>query len=311
MPRIPNGLLERCLETIPVTTVSRQRVARPNLDDRSRKRLVWLSAVAAIPVLTVLALLPLRNWNHDYRSRAETNPFVFPGSVEKLSYVRKESIGTMSFRWAGKNSIVPNQRLLEIVDRKRGACFLIQGNSIRDKTRGSEKYSELLLPNGKHYIINPDTKGTVKWEESFRWSDIYGMRLSRSGVWVGPLTGWASLSVPKPVRFTGTWKGQPALVEACFCDENYKNPSLDAKVDGYRIRIERYSSVETGLAIALRILIDVQPGKVTGVESALREMADKRDVCYYQAEYYYQPLPGEDKYFNPTEFLKAAKQITP
>ncbi|MBC8142839.1 MAG: hypothetical protein H7Y38_15550, partial [Armatimonadetes bacterium] len=59
-PVPPPDFLQSCLSTIPDAATYRTPAPRPFPDAASRKRLAWLSVAAAVPIVTVLAVLPAK-----------------------------------------------------------------------------------------------------------------------------------------------------------------------------------------------------------------------------------------------------------
>jgi len=316
MPRIPNGLLERCLETIPATTVVRQRPQRPYLDNRSRWLLTGLSLTAAIPVITVLAILPLRNRNNTYHSQQIQNLSTSIQFEKKLNYVRVESWRRELLLPQSVSNILPftsEQRLLEIMDRKRGICYLVKRDTDRDKRAIDGKMSQMVLPDGEQFFVSNTTLGRTHWGKGANWDAFFDVSISQMHTESGPDFFVDTTYAYTPLlRYSGTWKATPVQIELYFYKP--KHTIIDLTVNGSKIssiRVERYISQATGRVIAERRFLDCQPGKITDADTAHREMQDQRDILYREDEYFYQPLPGEEQYFDPMRFLKAAKPASP
>lgn len=120
----PPDLLERCLSTIPASATYRPAAPRPRPDGASRKRLLWLGVAAAVPVITVLAVLPAKRWfdaRNSVRSQnieQKTEPKIVtpPRSLQLVPYARIEGWA----RTAGNGVINPPEYRVIIYDKNRG-----------------------------------------------------------------------------------------------------------------------------------------------------------------------------------------------
>ncbi len=112
---VPEGLLGRCLDTIPATATRNPVTPRLFPDAASRKRLGWLCVAAAAPAITVLAVLPMKHWMASQLFEMSL-PHREDTRVPRLVlYTRIESWG----RVAGKGRVNPPTYSVAIYDAKK------------------------------------------------------------------------------------------------------------------------------------------------------------------------------------------------
>ena len=163
-PNPPANLLRRCLATIPESAVRRPERARLSLELPSRSRLKWLSMTAAIPIVTVLAIVPAQHYLNA-RPRAKQEAIessrkttagvgTIRGFQAVSDFATERSYRTRS-RWAG-----PWKHSIDVWDSKRGhySGTCDQKDASTDDLR---RQSKLETPDGDIYSRSGDK--VVKW----------------------------------------------------------------------------------------------------------------------------------------------------
>ncbi|MBC8138609.1 MAG: hypothetical protein H8F28_22240, partial [Fibrella sp.] len=125
VPMPPDDLLARCLDTIPAATTieantdsvsgeSGNRTSRLSLDTASRRRLLWLGGAAAVPVLSLLFILPIHRMNNSETSLKQD--VLSPSKNASVPYVRIHKWERQMMR---DGLTTPDYRVV-IYDGKRG-----------------------------------------------------------------------------------------------------------------------------------------------------------------------------------------------
>ncbi len=146
----PSDLLSRCLSTIPDTATYRTPAPRPLPDAASRKRLAWLTVAAAVPVITVLAVLPAKLWL-SYNSVSSRKKSEILQKLNATKYVRIHQWRRIEEQNALSQ---PDYRVL-IYDAKRGKTeWQTDATYITSKVPADTTPFALIDQNsddGKHY----------------------------------------------------------------------------------------------------------------------------------------------------------------
>ncbi|MBC7807836.1 MAG: hypothetical protein H7145_17015 [Akkermansiaceae bacterium] len=131
----PADLLARCLATIPQSATTQTSMPRLFPDAGSRKRLAWLTIAAAVPVVTVLGVLPVKQWLDSEHHEKSAQEQTFPAKNETVPYVRIHRWQRQMMR---NGLTAPDHRVL-IYDREKG----------RSEWQTDDRYQRIKTPTDK------------------------------------------------------------------------------------------------------------------------------------------------------------------
>ena len=297
-PNPPADLLARCLETIPATAI-KSSVPRFYPDAGSRKRLAWLAAVAAVPVITMLAVLPAKHLIEQHHSRSDTS--AVPATPERLSYVRANVS-----RWVihtdnpTRLQVQLRGETLQILDRERGMLFRVL--RYRNEIQAvAGKWSQLVLPNGKHYIVANNT--LMDDELVGEYNDTFNVNVSQllsAEALEEHVVGY------KPIKVfsRSSSKGNNGERVDTIHYEILKG-SMGNLVSGRArrpLRISRERVLAAGSPVVKKVSYFLHTSD--GSHSKVSQVK----LPIYSVTFDYVREPGEERYYVPHQFLRLAKQ---
>ncbi|RYZ78905.1 MAG: hypothetical protein EOP06_28185 [Proteobacteria bacterium] len=288
-PNTPEGLLERCLSTIPDAATYRPATPRLSPDAGSRARLRWLSVAAAIPIVTAVVALPMRHWlntrNSISRSDIATS-FAITDLMKKQDYIRRTSWDQLASpnkqAQYGWKFISHKFYRVYILDRTKGIFTAETDSSFKKILEGTPNVHSLTLPSGARYMNNkrrqPVEKTQLSWKQQFE-------RAVDRMLLYGTLGDEVTLADKTPKQYVEKWRGQALPVtEYTFKIIPDKRWMNNYEVDLF-VRAQYFISPETGL--------------IQGERWYKRKGKETQEVLIEEAEFSYAPQSGDEKYFVP------------
>ncbi len=303
MPNPPTDLLTRCLETIPALATAKPAAPRLFLDAGSQRRLGWLSLAAAVPVLTVLAILPTAKWlaslSHDKTTKKAT-------ATEPVPYIRIHKWERQLMR----NGLTEPDYRVVIYDQKQGRSEW-QTDSLYQTIKtptNDTPFALIRLNNGSFY--------TEYWRAGRYCSIKKKKRTTRDG-----LSGYDWARNPKQLvsyfpagKLANTeivrWEGRKVEKQnyVSIPDENMaklvQKMNSPRRDPSYRIEIpEWHSEVEvdpaTGLVQRIR--------KWQSFPSTVKQYPD--GILMEEQRFYYQPRSSDADYFDTKRITTGVKLL--
>ena len=295
-PHVPTDLLRRCLSTIPATATAKPSAPRLLLGDGSRKRLAWLSVAAAVPVVTVLAVLPVRRW---VAARSMSQNDVTETTPESISYVRVESWRTIASAnpkrtKAGWDIISPRMYTVTVLDRAKGIFEMRTTNDYRTPSKDFDSQS-LRLPDGSTYHRMANKIHTKESKIKQSWQIRFNDFVARATRPQEPRkNGLQSPTILKRSQFPGDWQGEPATIH----DYEYKRGGwYDKNAPGEIVHEQYFVSQATGLVIGKRDFAK-HPAVKTEYQTGEKRMI-------------YTPPYDESAWFSLARLKKGSKPFDP
>lgn len=314
----PANLLARCLDTIPQAATQKINVPRPSPDAGSRKRLAWLTVAAAIPVVTVLAVLPVKhrmNMSRTPPRSAQTSPqpnHAVSGESGVVPYVRIEGWE----RTAGKGKINPPEHRLTIYDARRGKCEWTTDSTYREINPDSP-LALLLARHGKTYTSHYRSykKCLVKEGVVSLKSGLDGYAWAYNYRFIGRTTGYGLTPKELPSDTT-EWEGKAVL--------RYHYRSLTLAEWQARWRSPRSVALRKKLGVSesisasdlqtlkgipgsrTEVYVDPATGRVVGSRAWAYFRSDPEGLLMEEKSYRYEPLPDEDRFFDVDRIKRGA-----
>ncbi|MBC7807833.1 MAG: hypothetical protein H7145_17000 [Akkermansiaceae bacterium] len=272
----PADLLARCLSTIPQTAKIKATAPRLSPDAVSRKRLAWLGVGAAIPAVTVLVVLPVRNhlaskggtFDGNKSQAAATEPrYVIP-YCKSISVNRQASFdGPDANHWytgktfasqseweVGRGRRVTSGTLIERLPNSlsgdyiwgKGGMLETPDGTVYTRTGDSVETLKRDSPGIFRYALSVDSRNLFEPERATAMISGYGSQVT----WGDGKTELMPVVIEKRVQgeYSSTFPGQPRQVEVCVC---VQRPSAGyARIGAPVIRVRFYRDRETGLCYA-------------------------------------------------------------
>lgn len=300
VPQPPDDLLARCLATIPQTATRKPTPVRLFPDAGSRKRLAWLTVAAAIPVVTVLAVLPVKHWYDNKKSgtiealaEAKTGMVSFCSSI--TTYREKNPYSRDASEWYTNRAIVVQR----VWQSDKG--YYAIGGTVENVELLSGNYkwnnaSKLESPDGTIYQrLGEKVEITKRTPEHFRHTIASTTRSLFEPEWVTDSIGYGRSTpvVEKRVRgqFLGN-KEQPRSVEVVVC---LQRPSADlAKRGAPTIRVRFYRDLKSGLCYAHEAYAFWEKG----------ERTEQNPLLVERVQYRYEKKYASLELLDPVKFKK-------
>lgn len=302
VPRPPDDLLARCLATIPHTATRKPVPVRLFPDAGSRKRLAWLTVAAAVPVVTVLAVLPMKHWNDNKNSgtiealaETKTGTVSFCSSIK--TYREKNRYSRNASEWYTDRAIV----VQKVWQKDKG--FYATGGTVENVELLSgnytwNKYANLESPDGTIYQRSGEkVEVTKRVPDHFRYTvdsitrSLFEPERTTASIGYGRST---PIVVEKRVRghFFGN-KEQPRSVEVVVC---LQHPPADlAKRGAPTIRVRFYRDLKSGLCYAHEAYAFWKKG----------ERTEQNPLLVERVQYRYDKRYGPMELLDPVNFKKA------
>ena len=205
----PPDFLERCLSTVPADATYRTNAApRPRPDPASRKRLTWLVVAAAVPVITVLAVLPAKRWR-EARQNANGN------AVNYLRMELSSQVITPNPKRTKAGWDIISPKMYRLIVMKSGSGYFSADTKSDFKTleQGDYQLQNLMSASGKRY----DRFGkslVITESRTPKTKNAFDRILQREATDVSlPEERFGSkTTILSKSQSDGVWQGQPAKI---------------------------------------------------------------------------------------------------
>lgn len=298
-PNPPADLLLRCLATIPQEATRKPAAPRLFPDAGSRRRLNWLTTAAAVPVITLLAVLPIKRLIEQQRSLSHTS--TAPAIPGRLSYVRAHV-----YRWEIQTddpkrlAVQRTGETLQILDRERGMLYRVLRYRQENKAVAG-KWSQLSLPNGKQYVVAYNTLGEDKLGGDYNATfDVNVSLLLNAEALEESMMGDTRYKVLSQTSSKDN-NGERVDTLHYVIPEGTTGPLLAGRaLRPFRISRQQVSAAGSPLVKKVSYFLHTSDGSHSKVSPV--------KILIYSADFYYVREPGEERYYVPHQFLRLAKQ---